>query len=252
MTQQEREATRAIRTTKAPYKPWISSPNVGLSFVYHLLGFISFASSFHFLEQYPNPLNASYGGKYQYLTILGLCGSYLVFLLALQADVASLYTKDFSNLLYQLKNSVAVAVTPLECVITVLYWSLKLYDPKLLKHPAVKEQIPLWLDMSIHLVPAATLFLDVVLMGQPWNLSFVQAVVTNFGLSAGYWFWVHKTAAVNEFFPYPFLGLVSTEVRVGVFAGAGVIGYVSYIIIRGLQSTFARSPLDQLKGKKSI
>lgn len=55
----------------------------------------------------------------QYLTIIGLSLATGTFTAGLLADLT------LSHRLFQLKNALSIASAPLECLITLLYWSLR-------------------------------------------------------------------------------------------------------------------------------
>lgn len=48
------------------------------------------------------------------------------------------------------KNSLGIVSVPLEGLISVLYWGLRAYDPKLLVPPDPRYQIPLVMDLSLY------------------------------------------------------------------------------------------------------
>lgn len=56
---------------------------------------------------------------------------------------------DYVAVLDYLKNTVGIVSVPAEGLISVLYWGLKAYDPKLLMPPDPRYQIPLLLDLSL-------------------------------------------------------------------------------------------------------
>ena len=64
--------------------------------------------------------NQAYGWHFQYLTVIGLSLSTLTFAVALLADVTS------SRRLFLVKNILSTCSAPLEVVISVLYWGLRL------------------------------------------------------------------------------------------------------------------------------
>lgn len=64
--------------------------------------------------------NEAYGWHFQYLTVIGLSLSTLTFIFALLADVT------LSRRLFLIKNLLSVCSAPLEVLISVLYWGLRL------------------------------------------------------------------------------------------------------------------------------
>lgn len=63
--------------------------------------------------------NDSFGWHLQYLTILGLSISTICFLCGLGADMSNSFA------LFRLKNYLALIATPLEVLISILYWGLR-------------------------------------------------------------------------------------------------------------------------------
>lgn len=97
----------------------LDSPSRGASALLHTLGLASFAYSFAYLVRHPNPINDSYGWHMQYLTIIGLSLSAATFAVGLLADLT------LSKRLFEMKNMLSVASAPMECLISLLYWSLR-------------------------------------------------------------------------------------------------------------------------------
>jgi hypothetical protein len=64
--------------------------------------------------------NQAYGWHFQYLTVIGLSLSTFTFAVALLADITS------SPRLFLVKNILSTCSAPLEVVISVLYWGLRL------------------------------------------------------------------------------------------------------------------------------
>ena len=64
--------------------------------------------------------NESYGWHFQYLTIIGLSLATATFTCGSLADMTS------SQTLFRAKNMLSTCTTPLEVLIAVLYWSLRL------------------------------------------------------------------------------------------------------------------------------
>ncbi|KAF3387204.1 hypothetical protein F1880_001361 [Penicillium rolfsii] len=64
--------------------------------------------------------NEAYGWHFQYLTVIGLTLSTLTFIVALLADVT------LSRRLFLIKNLMSVCCAPMEVLISVLYWGLRM------------------------------------------------------------------------------------------------------------------------------
>ncbi|EGU80637.1 hypothetical protein FOXB_08860 [Fusarium oxysporum f. sp. conglutinans Fo5176] len=162
------------------------------------------------------PIARSYGWHMQFLTIIGLSASLIAFVLGALADIT------LSPTLFQAKNAVAVLATPLEVVISILYWGLRLIDPKLLMpDDFYMHIIP---DMGFHLAPAVLLSLDLVLLSPPWAIPAYGVMAISTVIAFAYWYWVELCFSHNGWYPYPLFELLSTTQRVMLFTfSAGLV-----------------------------
>ena len=105
--------------------PSFSSPIPSASGLLHFLGCASFGASYKWLVDNPNPINHSYGWHFQYLTIIGLTISTVSFACGSLADVTE------SQTLFRIKNGLSVCAAPMEVLVSILYWGLRLIDKSL-------------------------------------------------------------------------------------------------------------------------
>jgi hypothetical protein len=160
------------------------------AFPLHLAGLASFLFSFYTLTTFHTAVSDKWGWHFQYLTIVGLLFSTLTFAAAVLADAAS------SPALFALKNALAVVAAPLEVLISLLYWGLRIIDPKLLILEADMTPV-LWFDVSIHLVPTVLLVLDLLCFSPPWTVRGYSAVGLGVVLALVYWLWVEYCFGLN-------------------------------------------------------
>lgn len=109
----------------------LSSPSRGFSALLHLAGLTSFLASLDWQHRYPNPITMRWGGQYQFLTILGLVMSTVTFACGLLADIT------LNHKLFELKNALSVCSTPLEVLVSILYWGLCAIDKSLVVPPGL-------------------------------------------------------------------------------------------------------------------
>lgn len=170
----------------------LESPSRSFSYVFHLAGLCSFLSSFLYVLLFPQVPAGSFGGDFQYLTILGLALSLLTFLIGYAADI-TLLPEVFAT-----KNSFAVCVAPLEMLISILYWGLRAYDKNLVLPPDLDVDLPLLADIGFHAAPAAFLSLDLLLFSPPWTIKPKEALALSLGLALAYWSWVDVCFSYNK------------------------------------------------------
>jgi len=205
----------------------LSSPSRGASALLHILGLSSFAYSFNFLVNNPNQMSEAYGWHYQFLTIIGLSLVTVTFSAGLLADLT------MSPRIFLIKNALEVASAPLEVLISILYWSLKAIDPKLV----VADFLPplaLEPDLAFHAIPSAVMVLDILLFSPPWTITFVPATLISAVIAFGYWFWVELCYSHNNFYPYPLFDQLPTAGRIALFAGSAVVMAGSTMMLRWL------------------
>ncbi|KAF2212527.1 hypothetical protein CERZMDRAFT_97025 [Cercospora zeae-maydis SCOH1-5] len=192
------------------------APSRGASALLHALGLSSFAYSFIYLVQNPNPVNESYGWHMQFLTIIGLSLATATFVCGLLADLS------LSRRLFQAKNTLSVASAPLECLISVLYWGLRAIDTKLVL-PDWAPPLAWGADLSFHAVPAIALAVDLLFFSPPWTIAFLPALGLSGAIAFGYWFWIERCYQFNNFYPYPIFDVLNTPQRIGLFAASALL-----------------------------
>jgi hypothetical protein len=157
--------------------------------------------------------NSSYGWHLQFLTIIGISISTLCFAFGFLADVLSASStsptsptdafasspRTLSDYFFTAKNYLSLVAAPIEIVISILYWGLRLIDTGLVIPPDMPLP-PLSADLCFHLVPAVVLTIDAILLSPPWPSSPVnpQAPLLTLGVSTGvafaYWWWIVSTS----------------------------------------------------------
>lgn len=202
----------------------LEAPSYTGSLFLHVVGLISFAYSFKFLVSWQTPITDSYGWHFQFLTILGLTATTVAFALGLLADILQ------SPQLFALKNAISTVATPLECLVSALYWGLRQIDPELIVPP--EFVIPMDVDLSFHLAPAVFLLLDHLLYSPPYQTSSGAMVVYATGVGFSYWYWVEVCYKANGWYVYPLFGLLSTAQRVGLFVFSSVLVTVFFASIK--------------------
>lgn len=168
----------------------LSSPSRSWSALVHLFGIASFSASFWWLFAYPNPENDNYGGAFQFLTIIGLALALTSMALGFLADLT------LNRTLFQAKNIISVCSTPLEVLVSILYWGISLIDKRLLFPEEL--QLPFLPDFGFHAMPAIMLTLDLLLFSPPWTIKFQGAVALSTVLAFGYWAWIEHCYSYNK------------------------------------------------------
>lgn len=150
--------------------------------LFHAFGVASFIYSFYLLTTWKTIFTDAFGWYFQLLTVVGLATSLLVFTFGVLADLT------LSNVFFDAKNTMSILVTPLEVVISVLYWSIRVYDSSLLR-PGALDIDPL-LDIGFHLAPAVLLSLDFIILSPAWKITARGMMPLSVALALVYWCWI--------------------------------------------------------------
>lgn len=234
----------------------LSSPSRGFSAFVHIAGLISFSLSYKYLVDFPSLINESYGWHWQYLTILGLTVAHATFIFGLIADFTD------SPTLFNIKNTLSLCSTPLEVLISVLYWGISAIDktlvvpPELYIHPLA--------DIGFHAMPSILLTIDLLLLSPPWTIKALPAMGLSSAIAVAYWAWVehcfqHNGLYVQIFpfysqstncrhsYPYPLFEQLDIPQRVALFTGAAITMTGSTVMLKWLYAKVNSIDVDQLR-----
>ncbi|QVM12427.1 hypothetical protein D8B26_007056 [Coccidioides posadasii str. Silveira] len=180
------------------------------------------------MVDHPNFANEAYGWHFQYLTIIGITLATMTFTAGLAADLLS------SRRLFLVKNILSVCGTPLEVLIAVLYWGLKMVDEKLVVPEwAETALIP---DLGFHAVPALALVIDLLLFSPPWTITAMPSFGLATSIAFAYWFWVEQCYRYNGWYPYPLFEKLTTPWRVALFLVSAALMTLNTALLKWLYS----------------
>lgn len=166
-----------------------------LAVIVHVIGLSSFTASFLWLPNISNPLHNGFGGSYQFLTIIALTLSTITFAIGLLANFC------VSKRLLALKVTLSMCATPLDVLISTLYWTLHSIDKKLVVPPG--HELPFIPDLGFHAVPAIMLVLDFVFLSPSWMITGREALAISSGLFLSYWVWLEYCYSFNKWWSTP-------------------------------------------------
>ncbi|KAK9237274.1 FAR-17a/AIG1-like protein-domain-containing protein [Lipomyces kononenkoae] len=227
-------------TSLVKEEPTMMSWSSGL----YALGAVIFNMDLRYVSISNNPVNQSYGGQLQFLTILGVIASYITVTIGLLANIVG------SPYLLRVKNGLLLLSAPLEVLISILYGSISAFNRELLVPKTVTFYLPPQIDFGLHGAPAIVLLIDFLCFSSNWTMSPVAVLALYFSAGVGYWAWVHKTYSINNYFPYPLFDIVTTEQRAVIFAIAISMLYVVFLALRKLHSILNKAPAQ--KTEKSM
>ncbi|KAM7214693.1 FAR-17a/AIG1-like protein [Rhypophila decipiens] len=215
----------------------LTSPSRGFSALVHLVGLSSFLASLDWQRRYPNPVTMRWGGQYQFLTILGLAMSTVAFACGLLADIT------LSRRLFQIKNVLSVCSTPLEVLVSILYWGICAIDKTLIVPPGYT--LPFLPDFGFHAMPALMMTLDLLLLSPPWSVRSYGAMSISMAVAFLYWGWVEFCFSKNGLYPYPIFELLTTGQRVALFTFSAMLMTSSTLLLKWVYG--ALNGVEELK-----
>ncbi|KAK9463010.1 FAR-17a/AIG1-like protein [Lipomyces oligophaga] len=177
-----------------------------------------------------SPINSSYGGHFQFLTIIGLTASYITVTFGFLGLIVG------SKTCLSIKNKIQQLTLPCEVLISLLYGGIYAYDRELLIPKAVNVFLPLHVDFALHGAPALFLLTDFFLYADKWPKQSLPTLILYSILGVAYWFWVHKAYSVNGYFPYPLFSVVDTKGRAMIFVVSILIMFGIYLTLRSMKA----------------
>uniref|UniRef100_A0A1D1XGC8 UPF0641 membrane protein PJ4664.05 n=1 Tax=Anthurium amnicola TaxID=1678845 RepID=A0A1D1XGC8_9ARAE len=174
--------------------------------IFHALGIASFSYSFSILPTLDR--YESWIFEFTHLTIVGLLLSLVAFIFALLYDLFSSV-----KLISYLKNWFMVVSVPLEGLISILYWSMIIYDEKLLLD---NPRLPILIDFGFHLIPAVCLWTDFLFFAKEFKRSHSH-IFYIFVFTFSYAIWIQFYFANYGTWPYPLLSKLETQQRIGFY-----------------------------------
>ncbi|KAI9270646.1 FAR-17a/AIG1-like protein [Phascolomyces articulosus] len=166
------------------------------------------------------PSDIGFGGIFQFLTIIGLTLATITFALkVLRFTVPGALEGVYKH--------VAYVTTPMEGLISLLYWPMVIYSKDLLQHQEVPFVLPLPLDMSLHLWPAVLLWIDFLVFDVDFQRS-KSHILTIYAFTFLYFGWSTYCFTRNGFWVYPFLAEFSTIGRATFFMFCGNVCIAMY------------------------
>ncbi|KAL2852539.1 hypothetical protein BJY01DRAFT_232577 [Aspergillus pseudoustus] len=188
----------------------LASPSRGISALVHASGLASFIWSFKYMHDNPNHANGAYGWHFQYLTVIGLSLATITFTVGLLADIT------LSPRLFLVKNLLSICSAPMEVLISILYWGLRL------------------VNISFHAVPSIVFLIDLLFLSPPWTITIGPALGLSSAIAVSYWFWVERCFKHNGWYPYPIFEQVPFEGRIGLFGLSAVVMALSTATLKWL------------------
>ncbi|ORX62642.1 hypothetical protein DM01DRAFT_1330770 [Hesseltinella vesiculosa] len=192
-----------------------------LSFTLNAFGLVSNLATLytvHFV--YANPFAQGFGGHFQYLTILALSWATVAFAI----NMVRCFSPAALPVMYEVVYHIA---TPLEALVSLLYWGMVYVDPHLLVPKGV-EPIPFIVDAALHLNPTVILWTDFLLLNQDFKRSWRHTGYI-YLFAVGYYFWSWLCQIKNGYWPYPFLEAFKAPwQRVAFYVGSGTMSWLVY------------------------
>ncbi|KAF7295029.1 MFS general substrate transporter [Mycena indigotica] len=210
----------------------------GTSFALHVSAASAMAYGYNSLHSLKinEWISTQYGGHLQFLTIQGLVIAWATMTIGAVEDV-------FPSIpgVRAVKRGLLMLSTPVATIVSTIYWTLLLAFPHLILQAMPSESleavmIPLRIDVCLHLVPCLSLLADFFWFEPKFGRSAMLYTAPFLSLVCTVWYgwWVELCAKHNNTFPYPFLTLSPLDIRIRIYAGAGLVACASFYVLNAL------------------
>lgn len=173
--------------------------------------------------------NVSLMCRCQYLTIIGLYLTLVTLSLLVLNQIAELFIRrEMKTMRTAIKFLVSI-VLPIETVVTLTFWVLYLYDPKVILNEILikTNSIRMSHNLCLHLIPILLLVIEAMFLNlKRQNL---HVIVLCF-FSLAYYVFLRNVALTEKRWPYPFLDDRSEIGRIGIFFALTLAGVLFYEI----------------------
>lgn len=188
----------------------------------------------------PLPPHLADAGPWQFLTNLGLVFSLIVFSIGFLSHVTK-WEK-----LFKVKNQLHPLCLVLEIIITIVYWPLRLFFIELLILDKSAYPIPIYADLSVHLMPCISLLIDYFVFMPRWTMKARTAMLICLTFTILYWFLLEYLIDLESggTYPYAFLNVPHHGLRVLIFAVICLTGFSQFLIMSKLYNVFINVPVD--------
>ncbi|KAJ7063190.1 FAR-17a/AIG1-like protein [Mycena amicta] len=181
-------------------------------------------------------ISSQYGGHLQFLTIQGLVIAWMTMSVGALEDVF-----PFVPGLGSLKRGLFILALPVATIVASIYWTLILAFPHLILQAMPSQalesaMIPLSIDLCVHAVPCLSLLVDFMFFERKYGQTAMVYVAPLLSLAFTVWYgwWVELCAQHNGTFPYPFLTLNPFEIRLRIYAGAGLVAWLWFYALNAV------------------
>ncbi|KAF8001072.1 hypothetical protein HF325_004861 [Metschnikowia pulcherrima] len=185
-------------------------------------------------------------GHWQFLTNLSLLLSQVVFLLGAAAHLFR------SQSLFFLKNNIHPIALALECIVTGIYWPLRLMFLHILVKDPKAKLLPLFVDFCLHLFPVIGLAIDYFFFMPKWTILPKFSFGACVGLSGLYWWWLKSIIDFENGgeYPYMFLNVPDELTRIVIFGVVAIFAFALFMTLRYLHTVLVSSEVVNLESKK--
>ncbi|SGZ54628.1 CIC11C00000002158 [Sungouiella intermedia] len=192
------------------------------------------------------PPHLAGGGHWQFLTNLSLLFTLVVLFIGVIAHI----TKSAS--LFNLKNNLHPIALVLECVVTTVYWPLKLFFLHLLVKDPTRKMIPLVVDLCLHLVPVVSLLVDYIFFMPKWTITNWTALATCLVLTTLYWVLLKQLVDFENGgeYPYMFLNVDNEATRMLIFQVVGLVGFASFLFFKKVYDLVVHPEVEKIEETK--
>jgi hypothetical protein len=133
-----------------------------------------------------------------------------------------------------------------------MYFTLISISQDLLKPEDIPFELPVMLDLALHLLPTVVLWIELLVFTPHFRYTSYHLILLAL-FTVGYSSWMELCFSKNGFWPYPFLAFLDGTQRLILYAGAFALTVVFYhagtSVHKSVQEALGRSLTE---GRKTV
>lgn len=173
-------------------------------------------------DEFRELVNSSFMFRYQYLANIGLELTLYTLYLGVFHQVITRFFKKECKCIKKSYEHILSVLLPIEIAITVVFWTLFLYDPKIIRTPVIYEKygLDLFQNSCVHLLPAILLINEALFCELQRNNLHILFYIF---VSPIYYLFLKKVVEHYKTWPYPFLDEATESKRIMIFIAITIL-----------------------------
>ena len=223
------------------------------SFLLHLIAFLwSCFGTYKDQTVYNLPAFNSYGGRFQYLTLITAYLCLISYGLSTLVDLVQIVTGHLEDTVitkngYKQSKSILISIRDdlisfwcftLSTFVAIMFWGIAAVDLRGIHTEEEEKVSPLfgWYNHYLHTTPILTVFILITNVNYGYS-SFTKSIIYTITLGTSYLLWVNHLAKVTGNWVYPFMGKLTSTQYLIFCIFCHIVFFIIYLVGRKLSAT---------------